>query len=228
MEKAYFNWSSGKDSALALYRAMQSERLSVEELFSVVSSGREKLSMHEVGVDLLKRQAEAIGIPLTVFRFDERWTGEAYRSAMAVEMGKYRERGITTALFGDLYLEQLRADRERKCRGSGMRAEFPLWGIPQREIMRELIALGFKAIVTCVDNAKLPDGYAGRIIDEDFIRALPADVDICGENGEYHSFVFDGPIFRRPVRFEIRRKYHRDYPEPDSEAAHRYCYIELE
>ena len=184
--------------------------------------------MHETGVNLLKRQAEAVEIPLTILYFYGSGPEEEYKSAMAEQMEAFKKQGITTALFGDLYLERLRADRERSCAKSGMRAGFPLWKVPQEEIMRRFIALGFRAIVTCVDNEKLPDEFAGRIIDEDFISALPKDVDMCGENGEYHSFVFDGPLFRHPVDFEIKRKYHREYAETDREALHRYCYVELE
>jgi uncharacterized protein (TIGR00290 family) len=228
MRKAYLNWSSGKDSALALYRAVHSGRFSVETLFSAVNSDGEKISMHETGVDLLTKQAEAIGLPLTLFRFDPQWSREEYAAAMAAQIDKLKERGITAALFGDLYLEPLRKSREQQCEKAGIQAEFPLWNMGKDEVLAELLRLGFKAVVTCVDNQVLSDEWVGKIIDEEFIRALPADVDICGENGEYHSFVFDGPIFHYPVEFHIKGKYYREYPDGDARAAHRYWYLALE
>lgn len=228
MEKAYFNWSSGKDSALALYHVIRSEIYSVETLFSLLKTREDKIAMHEIGGSLLKQQAEAIGIPLTIFKLDTRWHSADYESAMTEQMYEFRQQGITTALFGDLYLEDLRKNREANCRKAGIRAGFPLWGMPSSAVMREFIHLAFKAIITCVDNAVLSDEFVGKVIDEDFIKALPENVDICGEKGEYHSFVFDGPIFRHPIEFQIKGKYYRDYPELNVDALHRYWYLELE
>ena len=228
MQKAYFNWSSGKDSALALYYAIRSERYSIETLFSAVTSDCEKVSMHEVGVDLLKRQAEAIGIPLTIFSFDPLWTKTEYENAMSEQVREWKEQGFHTALFGDIYLERQRKNRTHQCEKAGITAEFPLWNIPTEEVIRAFIQLGFKAIVTCVDNAVLSESWLGKMIDEDFLGALPANADICGENGEYHSFVFDGPIFHRPAVFGIKRKFCRDYPDLITGEPHRYWYLELE
>jgi uncharacterized protein (TIGR00290 family) len=227
MEKAYFNWSSGKDSSLALYYAIKSNQFKVVSLFSAVISGKEKIAMHEIGVALLQKQASQIGIPLTVFRFNENWSPEEYGTAMRAYIEKFKAQGITTALFGDIYLEELRDKRIQSCAKSGIKAEFPLWNIPTKEIMRQFVEAGFKAVVTCIDNAVLPESFLGKVIDREFIKMYPENADICGENGEYHSFVFDGPIFKKPVDFQIVRKYHIDYPDAETNSPHRYCYLEL-
>ena len=226
MEKAYFNWSSGKDSALALYRALHSDRFSVETLLSVVKADCGRIAMHEVGVDLLGRQAQSIGIPLSIVRFNPD-APESYGTAMRDQMKRFASQNITTALFGDLYFEQLRKSREQKCAEAGMRAEFPLWGIRQEKLMREFLRLGFKAVVTCVDGSVLPDKWVGREIDEAFLHAFPPGANLCGENGEYHSFVYDGPIFQRPVAFALKEKYYMDFLDSDTGRSRRYWYLKL-
>lgn len=225
MEKAYFNWSSGKDSALALYHALRSGEFAVERLFSVLKAGGGRLAMHEVSAQLLQRQADAIGIAWTPFYFDAEWSEETYASAMAEQMARFQAQGITTALFGDLYLEELRGSRERNCAACGMKAAFPLWHIPPEEVMDEFLRLGFRAVITCVDGAVLPGEFVGRIIDRELLAQFPSNADLCGENGEYHSFVFDGPLFKAPVDFGRGRRCFRDYPCP--EGVHRYWYLEL-
>ena len=184
--------------------------------------------MHEISIDLLRRQADAIGIPLSVLEYDLAAPEEEFRSAMNRQMERFKDQNIAAALFGDLYLEELRKRREDNCRLQGIRAEFPLWGMDTRELLYEFIKQGFKSIVTCVDGSVLDETFVGRIIDESFIHDLPPNADICGENGEYHSFVFDGPIFSKPVDFEIGRKYYRDYPKDDDiSKQNRYWYLEL-
>ena len=226
MRKAYFNWSSGKDSALALYYAMQSN-YHVSALFSVIKKETAKIAMHEISLALLKRQAEAIGIPLITLAFDTLQPTAAYTSAMQRQMDYFKQQDIHAAIFGDLYLEQLKKNREHNCNAAGMSAVFPLWKIPQEQIMSEFLHLGFKAIVTCIDNAVLDKSFVGRIIDETFLNDLPSNVDICGENGEYHSFVFDGPIFKHPVQFKLVNKYYTDYSNADGTPPNRFWYAEL-
>jgi len=223
--KAYFNWSSGKDSALALYIALQEKRR-VGTLFSVVHGDSGRIAMHEISEALLNRQAEAIGMPLTVFHYDPLWSREAYAHAMRQQIEYLKEKKMTTALFGDLNLEPLRRSREENCRRSGIAAEFPLWNWPADKIMKTFIGLGFQAVVTSIDHRVLPDSFLGRVIDENFLADLPTQADICGENGEYHSFVYDGPIFQKPVSFSIKSRFSREYPEENG--MHRYCYLELE
>lgn len=227
MQKAYFNWSSGKDSALALYRALHSGRYLVEALLSVVKADCGRIAMHEIGEDLLGRQARAIGIPLSIVRFNPD-APESYGTAMREQMKRFAGQNITTALFGDLYFEQLRKSREQKCTEAGMQAKFPLWGIPQEEIMHEFLRHDFKAVVTCVDGSVLPGEWVGREIDEAFLQAYPPGADLCGENGEYHSFVYDGPIFEHPVAFVQKGKYYMDFLGADTGRSHRYWYLKLE
>lgn len=222
------NWSSGKDAAFALYQATQSGQFDVQTLFSVVKKDSSKLAMHEIGVELLKKQAEAIGIPLTILQLDFSGSGAAYKAAMQRQMEQFQTQGIAVSLFGDLFLEELRKSREKNCNAAGFKAVFPLWGLPQRPMMEEFLRLGFRAIVTCIDHTVLDSSFAGRMIDAEFLKDLPPDVDICGENGEYHSFVFDGPIFKHPVPFRVKRKYCQVYPSPEGRAARRYWYAELE
>ena len=224
MEKAYFNWSSGKDSALALYRAMRSGRYSVEALFSAVRTDG-AVAMHEVGAGLLERQAEAIGIPLVTFPFRPEWTREEYGDALRKRMEAFKAAGIRTALFGDIYLETLRRARDTKCARMGLWTDYPLWGMSPAGVMEEFIRLGFKAVVTCVDGAVLPADMVGRTLDRAFLADLPPQADVCGERGEYHTFVYDGPLFRHPVDFTVNGRYSRTYGMGD--AAHEYCYLAL-
>lgn len=227
MEKAYFNWSGGKDSALALYHTIRSNEVSVQALFSVFKADCGRIAMHETGTALMERQAEAIGIPLVPLYCDTRWTQAEYAAALTERLERFKARGIRTALFGDLYFEELRNSREEACGKSGFKAGFPLWGTPKEEIMSEFLRLGFKAVVTCADASTVPVKWLGRVIDEEFVKSLPAGMDICGENGEYHSFVFDGPIFSHPVPFQIKGKYDRAYPSGGDETR-TYWYLQLE
>lgn len=227
MEKAYFNWSSGKDSALALYRAVTSGLYDVRALFSVVKTDR-RLAMHEVGEALLRRQADAIGIPFHPFHIDTSWTDAEYAACMSKAVGRFKAQGIATALFGDLYLDGLRRRREANCRRDGIRAEFPLWHVEPMDAVNEFIRLGFKAVITCVDCSVLDESFVGRTINEGFISDLPAGVDVCGERGEYHSFVYDGPIFCRPVDFKVKGKYSREFEGNAAGGVAKYCYLDLE
>ena len=227
MKKAYFNWSSGKDSAFALYKAMKSETYDVQNLFTIIKKQGSKIAMHEIGIDLLKQQANAIGIPLTVLEFDLAASPDEYEKSMKTQMEKFKGEQINTALFGDLYLQDLRNRRIEHCKQQGIQVEFPLWNSKPDELLREFISLGFKSIVTCVDSSVLDESFVGRVIDEAFLRDLPSGIDICGENGEYHSFVFDGPIFHKPVKFEIIKRYYIDYPNETNTQQNRHWYLEL-
>lgn len=131
-------------------------------------------------------------------------------------------------MFGDLHLESIRKKREEKCNRSGIEAAFPLWGKSPESVLSEFIESGFKAIVTCIDTSVLPEEFIGRVIDNDFLSELPPNADICGENGEYHSFVFDGPVFKHPVKFTAKRTYDKTYLNRQTNTFHRYRYLELE
>ena len=227
MEKAYFNWSSGKDSALALYRAVMSGLYDVRALFSVVKTDG-RLAMHEVGEALLRRQADAIGIPFHPFHIDTSWTDAEYAACMSKAVGRFKAQGIATALFGDLYLDGLRRWREANCCQDGIRAEFPLWHVEPMDAVNEFIRLGFKAVITCVDCSVLDESIVGRTINKGFISDLPAGMDACGEQGEYHSFVYDGPLFRRPVDFKVKGRYCREFEGNAAGGVAKYSNLDLE
>ena len=203
MEKAYINWSSGKDAAFALYKIQNEQKFKVEKLVTTINSEVGRVSMHGLRKELLIKQAESLQIPLQIIELNGNVSMQTYNAIMKAEVSKLIAEGFTQCVFGDIFLEDLKEYREKQLAEVGLKAVFPLWGKNIRELMEEFIAEGFKAITVCV-NAKLLDkSFCGRIIDEQFISDLPENVDPCGENGEFHSFVFDGPNFKNPVNFEI-------------------------
>lgn len=212
------NWSGGKDSALALYHALRSEHLHVTDLLTSVNRHFQRVSMHGVRVELLEAQAQRIGLPLTKLELPEMPDMTQYEQHMLATLAPLQARGVTHAVFGDIYLEDLRRYREEQLARVGLVAEFPLWQRPNAELLREYLALGFQAVVVCVNEKYLDRSFCGRLLDEDFLRDLPPGVDSCGENGEYHSFVFDAPYFSSPIAFECGELVRRTYQAPASTA----------
>ncbi len=226
MTPAIFNWSGGKDSALALYHVLQQGRHAVQTLLTTVSQPYQRISMHGVRTALLDRQAAALGLPCRQLLLPEMPNMATYEALMAGTLRELRGAGATAAIFGDIFLADLRQYREQQLAAVGLEAVFPLWGRPTAELIREFIGLGFKTITTCVSEQVLDRSFVGRVIDEDFLRDLPPHVDPCGENGEFHTFVFDGPLFRQPVPFERGEIVHRTYPAPTAGAnpfGYWYC-----
>jgi len=216
MIRAYMNWSGGKDSSLCLHRIMEDKRYPVDFLLTSVNSFHDRISMHGVRRELLMAQAAAVGIPLLTAELPEQPGMGEYEQAMKEKMLFLKERGCTHAIFGDIFLEDLRRYREEKLQGLGIQCEFPLWKIPTPQLMREFIDLGFKAVIVCVNEKYLDKSFCGRLIDESFLQDLPENVDPCGENGEYHSFVYEGPLFRSPVLFQKGAITLRHYAAPAS------------
>jgi uncharacterized protein (TIGR00290 family) len=216
MLSAFFNWSGGKDSALALYHVRQSGEWNVQRLLTTVTEDFQRVSMHGVREELLERQAESLGIPLVKCRLPAAASMQIYDARMMEVIARFKTEGIETALFGDIFLEDLRAYREETLAQSGIRAAFPLWKRNTRELIHEFVDLGFKAIIVCVNERRLNKSFAGRFIDREFIRDYPDTMDICGENGEYHSFVFDGPIFKQPIAFAVGETVYRDDTPPQA------------
>ena len=212
--KTYFNWSGGKDSALAMYHALQNPDYRIEKLVTSVNSTYDRISMHGVRSVLLEQQAAALHLPLEKLLMADQPTMTEYNAAMAKITGELKENGFTHAVFGDIFLEDLRKYREDRLAEQGITAYFPLWKRDTTELIHEFIDLGFKTITVCVKAALLDESFAGRIIDKDFLKDLPANVDPCGENGEFHSFVFDGPIFKEPIPFLTGEKVFRQYQAP--------------
>jgi uncharacterized protein (TIGR00290 family) len=215
--KAIFNWSSGKDSALALYKIIREDQFEIISLLTSINKEFQRISMHGVPVSLLEKQAEHLGFPLIKMELPKEPTMEEYREIMGKTMNDIKSQGITHSVFGDIFLEDLRKYREEQLQSIGMEAIFPLWKINTTELIHEFLDLGFKTIVTCVNETYLDKSFAGRIIDRDFIKDLPENVDPCGENGEFHTFTFDGPIFKSRVDFETGEIVKKTYPKPKTD-----------
>lgn len=199
--RAVLAWSSGKDSAMALYQTLRSGQYSIERLLTTITEDYDRICMHGVRTALLERQAAALNLPLDKVPLARNPSQEEYDAAMRACLLHYREMGMETVVFGDLFLEDVRRYREKNLAQAGMQAAFPLWHRDTRECGLAFLAAGFKAIVTCVDLHALPASFAGREFDESFLRDLPPSADPCGERGEFHSFVYDGPVFTEPVSF---------------------------
>lgn len=223
MKKTYFNWSSGKDSALALYKMQQDSKYSIDLLITTTNKDFQRVSMHGLREELLHKQAESIGIPLQTIPFAADVTMDVYSETMKTVMTSLVEQNYTHGVFGDIFLEDLKTYRDNKLTEVGIQGVYPLWKQETGLVIQEFLDLGFKAITVCVNGKLLGEEFVGRIIDEQFIKDLPENVDVCGENGEFHTFVFDGPIFSKPVDFKIGEKVLRSYTlhEDDSDNCHQ-------
>lgn len=210
-EKVVLAWSGGKDSAMALHALLTSSQYNVVSLLTTISEQYERISHHGVRVELLEQQAAALGIRLYKLYLHQANCDIAdYEAAMKKVMLEYKEKDVLTVAFGDVFLQDLREYREHNLAKVGMKGIFPIWHRDTTEIVQTFIDLGFKAYLTCVDGEKLGEEFAGRPIDADLIRDLPDGVDPCGENGEFHSYVYDGPILQRPVDFTVGEVVLRD------------------
>jgi uncharacterized protein (TIGR00290 family) len=214
MNRAYMNWSGGKDSSLCLHRVLEEGSYKVATLLTSVNAFHNRISMHGVRRELLEAQAARLGIPLQTLELGEQPDMEEYEQATMEKLAVLKEQGCSHALFGDIFLEDLRRYREEKLKELDVRCIFPLWKIPTTELMQEFLEKGFKAIVVCVNSRYLDKSFCGRLIDESFVRDLPEKVDPCGENGEYHSFVFEGPLFKTPIPFQKGEIVYREYKAP--------------
>jgi uncharacterized protein (TIGR00290 family) len=222
-KKALFNWSSGKDSALALYKVLQDPEFEISCLLTSVSQEFQRISMHGVRIELLEQQAKSVGLPLEIMQIPEMPTMEVYEIVVQTTLEKLKNKGLTHSIFGDIFLEDLRKYRDEKLAIMGFEGVFPLWKVPTHELIQEFIGLGFKTIVVCVNEHYLDKNFVGRIIDQDFINDLPENVDVCGENGEFHTFTFDGPIFSKPIAFEIGEIVYRKYEKPKEDSSNTAC-----
>ena len=202
MEKVLFAWSGGKDSAMALYEAQKSEKYDVAALLTTVTQDYDRISMHGVRRALLEEQAALLGIPLETVLISKHSSNEEYEAKMKEALVRYKKEDIVSVVFGDIFLEDLKKYREDNLAKVGLKGVFPIWKRDTRELAAAFIDLGFKAIITCVDSKSLDKSFAGRVFDKQFLSDLPNGIDPCGENGEFHSFVYDGPIFSRGIIFE--------------------------
>jgi len=200
-EKVIVSWSGGKDSALALYNVVNSGSYEVLELLTTVTQDYDRVSVHGVRRGLLEQQADALGFPLEEMLIPKGIADVEYENRMREVLLKHRANGVSTVVFGDIFLEDVRKYREQLLSKIGVKCVFPLWGRDTTKLARTFLELGFKAVLTVVDSNFLSRDFAGREYNETFLKDLPETVDPCGENGEFHTFVYDGPLFRQTVKF---------------------------
>ena len=209
-EDVLFCWSGGKDSAMALHALRQASDCRVTALLTTITEEYDRVSMHGVRRALLERQAESLGLPLHPVLIPPQCINQTYEERMKEALAQHFARGVRRVAFGDIFLEDLRVYREKNLAQVGMQAMFPIWKRDTRVLAKEFLRLGFRAISVCVDPRVLDPSFAGRELDASFFADLPAGADPCGENGEFHTYVFDGPIFKTPIAFRVGEKIMRD------------------
>jgi len=217
-KRLLFCWSGGKDSALALWEVLKANRHDIVALLTTVTRDYNRISMHGVRRSLLEKQAALLNIPLEIVWIEKGSSNEDYEKQMREMLLKYKKRRISQVAFGDIFLEDLRKYREDKLAEAGMKAIFPIWKRNTTDLAHEFIRAGFKAVISCVDTKLLDASFTGREFNEKFLSDLPASVDPCGENGEFHSFVHAGPIFKKPIYFALGEKVMREQ---------RFCFCDL-
>jgi uncharacterized protein (TIGR00290 family) len=205
-----FCWSGGKDSAMALHALRERGACRVTALLTTITETYDRISMHGVRRELLERQAESLGLPLHSVRIPPHCINATYEARMKAALEEHFALGVRSVAFGDIFLEDLRVYREKNLKQAGMHAIFPIWKRDTRELAREFVRLGFRAIAVCIDPRVLDASFAGRELDASFFADLPPRVDPCGENGEFHTFVYDGPVFRSPIACRVGEKVLRD------------------
>jgi uncharacterized protein (TIGR00290 family) len=208
--KLLLSWSSGKDSAWALHRLQLDGSFEVAGLLTTLNAAFDRVAMHSTRRALVEAQAAAAGLPLFTVPLPWPCSNQHYESAMRTACDAAVAQGIEVMAFGDLFLEDIRRYREEKLIGTGLEPVFPVWGLDTRALAEEMIAGGLRARIVCVDPNKLPAEFAGRDFDADFLRDLPPDIDPCGENGEFHTAVYAGPMFREPIPIESGEVVQRD------------------
>jgi uncharacterized protein (TIGR00290 family) len=208
--KAWLAWSSGKDSAWALHTSRQRGEFEVVALLTTINRTYQRVAMHAVRESLVEMQAAAAGLPLVKVPIPSPCPNEVYEQAMSEAMARARAEGVWHVVFGDLFLEDIRAYREKHLAACGMTPVFPVWGKNTRRLAEEMLAGGLSAFLTCVDPRKLDRAFAGRRFDAHLLRDLPPSVDPCGENGEFHTFANAGPMFEREIPLEVGEIVERD------------------
>ncbi len=208
--KAWMSWSTGKDSAWALDIIRRQGEVEVVALLTTINTSSARVAMHAVRETLLEAQAEALGLPLVKVPIPSPCPNAVYEAAMEAAMRRARGEDVTHVVFGDLFLEDIRKYREEKLASSGMTPLFPIWGLNTAGLARDMVEAGLRAYLTCIDPKKLDVTFAGRLFDMNLLRDFPASVDPCGENGEFHTFAFAGPMFSKPIAVEVGEVVERD------------------
>jgi uncharacterized protein (TIGR00290 family) len=208
--KAILCWSSGKDSAWALHVLRQLQEVEVIGLLTTINEVHDRVAMHAVRVSLLQAQAEAVGLPLWTVSIPNPCSNQQYEMAMGTAIQRALAAGVSVMAFGDLFLEDVRRYRETQLAGTGLAPLFPIWGLSTRRLAREMISAGLRARLTCVDPKQIHTSFVGREFDDALLADLPATADPCGERGEFHTFVYAGPMFHHPVPIQTGEIVTRD------------------
>ena len=229
MDKAVVFWSGGKDAAMALLQANQNPEIEVVGLVTTFSKNKSHTSVHRIPEEVLERQAKQTGLPLRKMWVNEMPDNREYEKALAEVYAELKNEGINTVIYGDIFLEDIKAYREGLLQKAGMKSLFPLWQMDSRKLMNNFVKSGFKAIICNINLAALAEHYLGRELTSRLMNDLPAEVDPAGENGEYHTFCFDGPVFKEPVIFKTGEKHLSSIPleSADQKIGHTFGYIDI-
>ncbi|GAB4246765.1 MAG: diphthine--ammonia ligase [Ekhidna sp.] len=224
--RAVFHWSSGKDSAMALHALLQNEAFQVDYLLTTANEEFERVTMHGTPIPLVRAQAQNIGIPLHLVQLPANPSMEVYNQMMHEKLMMLSRSNCTHAAFGDIFLEDLRAYRDKEIAKAKMTSVYPIWQKDTHTLIKDFIDQGFKAVVVSA-NELLGADFLGAEIDAHFLRHLPHDIDPCGENGEFHTFCYDGPIFKNEVAFQKGEKAAKAYPNPSGEGCVKFWFMDL-
>ena len=219
METALVSWSGGKDCALAMYDALVSGEFEIAGLLTTVAQDSDRLYLHDIRHSLIEKQAQAMDLPWECVTLANLSSNADYEPALVQALRRYQEQGVTAIIFGDIFRDDLRRFRAFNCAKLGIKPVFPLWHKDNLQLMWAFISLGFKAVVTSINRGRMEDDFVGRAIDRQFLADFPHTANVCGEWGEYHTFVYDGPTFEHPVAFALGNICERE----DGFHQFRYC-----
>lgn len=225
-KKVVFCWSGGKDSALALHRLLKDPQYRVVSLLTTFNTEMDRVSMHGVRRQLMRKQVEQIGLPFVEMEVSAS-SNEAYEESLRKELIRLKQQGVEWVAFGDIFLEDLRSYRESKLAEVGMNAVFPLWGNDTRALLNEFWEQGFSSVLCCVNARFLGEEFLGKELDRSLLQEFPEKMDPCGENGEYHSFCWEGPIYQEAIVFQLGEKVYREFPSAEGNPIPGFWYIDL-
>jgi uncharacterized protein (TIGR00290 family) len=216
-KKTYFNWSSGKDASMALNLLNKDDQYEVDLLLTSINSHHDRVSMHGLKRELLEKQAEEIGLNLKTIELPEEPTMEEYNKELSKTVEYLKSEGYSHSGFGDIFLEDLRKYREEQLKAHQIECVFPLWKKDTQSLIHDFIDSGFRAAIVAMNANLLDESFLGREINQEFLDDLPKNVDPCGENGEFHTFCYDGPIFKNSIKFELGERVFREYKKPKND-----------
>lgn len=223
--KTFLNWSGGKDAMFALHQMKENTGFAIKKLLTTFNQKNNRVNMHGVHLELMKKQAENLEIPLQPVFLKPQISLAEYNKLMNTHLEELKKENYTHAMFGDILLKDLREHREKQLGEINIKAVFPLWKKDTAKLIQDFIETGYQAIIVSTNDKYLDSSFCGRILDESFLEDLPKNVDPCGENGEFHTFVFDGPLFKKPVNFEVHKIVEKKYaPSSKEDSEDKDCY----